>query len=930
MDRAGASSGAKFFERDLTELAREGRLPAPHGIEEDVAALQALIARGAQHVLLAGEPGVGKTARLHGLARRIALGPEAESLAGARVLEVSVRAFLSRAGKEEEIGDSWNALVERLEALSGLTIVALREASLALDPPLFGSLADSLRSSSLRFVLETDSRGAHGLLSAEGGLGELLHLVAVPEPSAERARAILGQVAADLETQLGLVIDPAACELTLRLAKKYLLVQHEPGRSVELLRSAVEEASAGKAECLGAEGVLTRFCAVSQLPRLLVDDAAPLDLAQTEAYFNERILGQPGAVRAVLRTLALLKAGLTDPRRPLGLFLCAGPTGVGKTHLARLLAEYVFGSAERLVRVNMADYAEDDDAPKLFGMAWHSAREHQRGQLTCRLEGKLFAVLLLDEFEKAHRSVHDRCLQLFDEGQFINAAGELVRCNNVLIIVTTNAGAEVYREGPLGFAVAPSDAELAAEADRRLAETFRHELLNRFDAICHFRPLGKVEIRRIAQREVGRVLEREGIRLRGLDVEVAPEVIDLLVDRGFSAQFGARFLQREIERTLTAPVAVEIVRRPLPPGSRIRVEASGGSVVVRSEPHVEREPRTAVATTRLGTVVGRRRLDRKSLLEEAHGLGERVARVAESLGRPALEQRRTELLALTQAPNFWDDPERAAQSLRSFQSVDRELQALDRMAQSCESARRLVGEAKGEGRLAAAARAVEHVAREIQLAEARVAAGGSTADEVILELAAAQENEEHRAWVAELAAMYQGWATHRGYEASALAEADHPPRLMLHLAGPGALGFLAGEEGIHRRHVNGRRMVVRVRLHPWPRSAGADGGLRAHGRSVRRRAGTHVERVTAEMRAFDEETGREVELVGGVSLDELRSLAFLVVRPGPADVEARHYFFGRGARVEDPRTGTSTPRLKDVLRGEIEPFIAGWLGRSGN
>ena len=404
MAKAGASSGAKFFERDLTELAREGRLPAPHGIDEDVLALQALIARGAQHVLLAGEPGVGKTARLHGLARRIALGPEGEPLAGARLLELSLRAFLSRAGKEEEIGESWNTLVERLEALPGVTIVALREASLGLRPHLFGSLSDSLRSSSLRFVLETYPSGAQGFLDVEGGLGDLLHLVTVLEPSAERARAILGQVAADLETQLGMVIDPAACDLTLRLAKKYLLAQHEPGRSVELLRGAVEAASAGKAECLGTEGVLARFCAVSQLPRFLVDDAVPLDLVETETYFNERILGQPEAVKAVLRTLALLKAGLTDPRRPLGLFLCAGPTGVGKTHLARLLAEYVFGSAERLVRVNMADYAEEDDDSQLFGATWQPVREHKRGQLTCLLEGKLFAVLLLDEFEKAHRS----------------------------------------------------------------------------------------------------------------------------------------------------------------------------------------------------------------------------------------------------------------------------------------------------------------------------------------------------------------------------------------------------------------------------------------------------------------------------------------------------------------------------------------------
>ena len=927
MAKAGAPKRGKPLERDLTELAREGRLPSIHGIDEEVAALGAILGRGAQHVLLSGEPGVGKTARIHALARRIALGSAGEGLDGARLLEISLRAFFSRAGKQEDVGEAWSALVERLEALGGVTLVALGEAPLVVNTVLFGPLADSLRSSTLRFVLEADPRGAHALLRGHGGLGDLVHTVAIPEPGPERSRTILGQVAAELESQRGLVIDPGACDLALRLAKKYLLAQFEPGRSIELLRGAVEEAAAAKAECLGTEGVLSRFCSVSQLPRFLVDDAVPLDLQETQAYFNERILGQPEAVKAVLRTLALLKAGLTDPRRPLGLFLCAGPTGVGKTHLARLLAEYVFGSSERLVRVNMADYAEENDDGVLFGMAWQGALDHQRGLLSRLLDGKLFAVLLLDEFEKAHSTVHDRCLQLFDEGRFINATGELVRCNNVLIIVTTNAGAEVYREPGLGFASTLTPAELLSEAERRLAEAFRHELLNRFDAVCHFAPLGRVEIRRIAQREVGRVLEREGIQVRGLDVEVSPEVIDLLVERGYSAQFGARFLQREIERTLTAPLAVEIVRRPLPPGSRIHVEVSGGSVVVRSEPRQEREDRTQVELSRLGAVVARRRLDRKSLLAEATDLAARARQVAESMERPALEQRREELLTRTQSPDFWDDPARAGEVLRGFQRADRELQALDRLTQSAESARRLVNEARGEGRLAAAARAVEHAAREVQLAEARVAAGGSTADEVMLDLAAAQENDEHRGWLAELAAMYRGWAAHRGFEATAVAEAGNPPRLLLHLAGPGAPGFLAGEEGVHRRHLNGRRATVRVRLHAWPHSVGPHSRLRSQGRPVKRRAGAHVERVTAEVHAFDEETGREVDLAGGVSLDELRALAFLAVRPGPGDVEARNYYFGRGARVEDPRTGTATPRLKDVLRGEIEPFIAGWLGR---
>jgi len=266
--------------------------------------------------------------------------------------------------------------------------------------------------------------------------------------------------------------------------------------------------------------------------------------------------------------------------------------------------------------------------------------------------------------------------------------------------------------------------------------------------------------------------------------------------------------------------------------------------------------------------------------------------------------------------------------LRLFQAVDRELQTLDRLTQGCESSRRLVAEARGEGRLASAARAVEQAAREVQLAEARVAAGGSTADEVVVDLSAPQDNDEHRTWLGDLAAMYRGWAAHRGYEATPLVESDRPPRVMLLLAGPGALGFLAGEEGTHRRHVNGKRTSARVRVHPWPLPPGGEARLNVQVRSVRRRAGTYVERITAEIRGFDEDSGREVHLVGSGTSEELQALALLVLRGAPAEAEARHYFFGRGARVEDPRTGAATPRLKDVLRGEIEPFIAGWLGRS--
>ncbi|HVE87597.1 MAG TPA: AAA family ATPase, partial [Myxococcales bacterium] len=629
-----------------------------------------------------------------------------------------------------------------------------------------------------------------------------------------------------------------------------------------------------------------------------------------------------------LRSVALLKAGLNDPRRPLGVFLFAGPTGVGKTHLAKLLAEYLFGSPDRLVRLNMADYPGEEDDAIPFGQPWADSLAKKRGDLTQLLDGKVFAVLLLDEFEKAHERVHDRFLQLFDEGQFVNAAGETVPCNNVLIVATSNAGAEVYREPPIGFSGSRSPREVLTEVDRRIADAFRPEFLNRFDAICHFQPLSRIEIRKIAHREVGRVLEREGIRARGLDVEVAPEVVDLLVERGYSPHFGARFLQREIEKTLTSALAVEIVKRPLPPGTPVRVEArGGGSVVASAEPARLREATAQLVLPTPGAGAVKRRLDRKSLLAEVENLVHRSSRIGVALGRPALESQRTRLLAASQAPDFWDDPTHAAAVLREYRGIDAHLSDLDRVARACAFARKLVRDAKGEQHLASAARAVEEVARDVQLLEARSAAGMSGGvDEVLMEIEAAADSPAAQGWVRELGFMYLGWAERRGYEELAVAEGSSPWRVLLRIGGPGVLGFLAGESGLHRRLEESARVGAYVRVRRWPRDVA--GGAETAGREVRRHPGFFVERLVAEASARDETTGRAVSLRGAADVGELKALAstLLGVPATPAG-EVRRYFFGRGARVEDPRTGVTTPRIKDVMRGELEPFIAAWVGR---
>ncbi|MBJ6760946.1 AAA family ATPase [Myxococcaceae bacterium JPH2] len=920
----------RLIDRDLTAQARDGKLPAAHGVDAAVTEVLALLTRGGKHPLLAGEAGVGKSALVQEVARRIAEGRVDAELTQARLVEVSVANILARS-TQRQAAESFEELLSHL-GRHPCPIVYIRDLPAALGGPLAPVAVRALRTGGLRFIFETEPKRVQELLRADEALAERLHLLPMHEPPLEKARWVVGRVAEELERELRLPIDPAACDMALRLSAKFLLAQRMPRKAIELLKETAAEAAGAARDHVGPEDVLTRFCAATRLPRFVVDDALPLDLEETERFFGERLLGQTDAVGAVLRSVALLKAGLNDPRRPLGVFLFAGPTGVGKTQLAKLLAEYLFGSADRLVRLNMADYPNDGDESVPFGAAWAPALETRRGELSALLDGKVFSVLLLDEFEKAARSVHDRFLQLFDEGTFVNGAGETVSCNNTLIVATSNVGAEVYREPGLGFSSPKRAEEQVHEVDRRIAEAFRPEFLNRFDALCHFRPLSKVDIRKIAQREVGRVLEREGIRARALDVEVTPEVVDLLVERGYSPQFGARYLQREIEKTLTAALAVEIARRPLPPGTPVRVEARvQGKVVAVAEPIPA--PREVTAQLLLPTAKAaavKRRLDRKSVLSEMDRMVGRARELATSSGRPELEVRRSALLAETQAPDLWDDPTHAAEVIRAFRAVEAQINELERLEAACLFARRLVREAKNEVQLASAAKQVEDVAREVQMAEAMHASGATARDnEALVDICASDSAEAQELWVQELASMYLGWAQRRGYEAMAVAEAEAPARVVVRIAGPGAFGFLSGEAGMHRRIEEEKRQRAYVRVHRGgPLEAEEEELLDLGGRPIKSHEGAYLQRVRTEVTARDESTGRVITLAGSSELDELKGIAARVVSgQGGSTEEVRRYYLGRGARVEDPRTGAGTPRVKDVLRGELDVFIAAWISR---
>jgi len=326
----------------------------------------------------------------------------------------------------------------------------------------------------------------------------------------------------------------------------------------------------------------------------------------------------------------------------------------------------------------------------------------------------------------------------------------------------------------------------------------------------------------------------------------------------------------------------------------------------------------------------KRRLDKKSLLFEMDRLVGKTRALAESAGRPELEARRAALLAETQAPNLWDDPTHAAEVIRAFRTVEAHINEQERLEAACLFARRLVREAKNEVQLASAARQVEDVAREVQMAEALHASGATTQDtEALVDICASDSVEAQDTWVQELATMYLGWAQRRGYEAVAVAEAEEPARVVVRIAGPGAYGFLAGEAGLHRRLEDEKRQRAYVRVHR--------GGsipleelelLEVQGRPMKSHEGAYLQRVRTEVTVKDESSGRVLTLTGAAEVEELKDIAARVVSgQGSNTDEARRYYVGRSPRVEDPRTGAGTPRVKDVLRGELDVFIAAWISR---
>jgi MoxR-like ATPase len=907
----------QWVERDLTAAARAGELRPAFEMGDVFDEIGELISAG-RHPIVVGEPGVGKTAAIHELLRRSVDGDG--PLANRQVLQISLRQRAAGLARPDLLRPEMQKLVEALLAADGRVVPFFRDVHLAYNydcEPLLVSLAQRLGGP---ILAEGERATLAAMIEGTPEIGERFVTVEIEEPDLARAGRILAAWAAD-QARAGQRFEPEALAEALSLTHRFLSRDRLPRKALDLL---AQVASLGGGARVGPAAVIDRFCRRDRVPRILVDPDAILDLDEVASAFRAQVLGQAEAVQAAMRMISLIKAGLSDARRPFGAFLFVGPTGVGKTHLAQCLASYLFGSGERMVRLNMADFESEQDAATLFGDPVHPLLPYRVGVLTRRLMGRPFAVVLFDELEKAHPKIHDRLLQLIDEGAFINGAGELVSCRSCILIATSNCGAELYRGHALGFTGAGDLESIDREVDRRLNATFRFEFLNRFDQVVHFHPLSRADIRTIARRELLALESRSGLARRGVRLEMDESVIDWLAVHGYDPFYGARVLRRALERHVAVAVADALVRARLQPGALLEVSVRGHEVVARVLPTAAPRPPREALTLPHGPGERVVSLDPAGLLAEA----QRVETAAQSL-LALLERRKAErsrILAALNDSRAWDAA--ARDRLDTYRDLDVTIAGEERLASPLRRLAALRAEAP-EGTTpatAALARAVEEAASALRQWEERLCDDGPRRLWVLLsDLDHTEAGEE---WLLDLLKIERQWLKRLGLavEVAAYEAVDKRlARVALHVEGPGALLYLSMEEGLHRLW-RPRGRPLRVQVARAPAGAASD---TLQVQTVRRRRGLLDLEITCRGRLEHPDTGNVMEWLGadpatlGSFLGDLaHSQRTLQDAPAVARIYGED-----GCGAFDPRTGSRVPRMKDVRTARLDALLEAWRRR---
>jgi len=587
------------FGRDITRLAKEGKLEPVIGRRNEILQLVRTLSRKTKNnPLLVGDAGVGKTAIVEGLALRIAEGKLTVSLRDKRIVELSLASIVAgtkyRGEFEERVVRIVNECKEHPEVIIFLdeihTLVAAGAAEGGMDAS--NILKPALARGEIRCIGATTITEYRKHIEKDPALERRFLPIMVSEPSVEDTLEILSKLRERYEEYHQVKIADSAVQAAVWLSVKYVPDRHLPDKALDALDEAcsgvnipflsmygekeAQITGTGEVTAENVAEVISRWTGIPVNQLTLEERERLLHMAD---MIKKRIVGQDEAVGKVAETVKMARSGLKDPRRPTGVFLFLGPTGVGKTELAKATAEFLFGSDNEMIRLDMSEFTEKQSVSLLIGAPPGYVGYEEEGELTGRLRRKPYSVVLLDEIEKAHPEILDLFLQVFGEGRLTDAKGHTVDAKNAIFIMTSNIGTELYKREPMGFKglAAKGGQDIKVEILAQLKKTFRPEFLNRLDEVILFRPLEPQDLSGIADNLLASLRKR--LEEKGITFDVEREALDLVCREGYDPTNGARPLARAIERLITKPLSEKILAGEFATGDKGSVMIRNGKIV---------------------------------------------------------------------------------------------------------------------------------------------------------------------------------------------------------------------------------------------------------------------------------------------------------------------------------------------------------------
>ena len=642
---------------DLTAAARAGKLDPVIGRQKEIErVIQILSRRTKNNPALIGEPGVGKTAIVEGLAQRIAAGDVPETLMGKRLLTLDIGSLVAGTKYRGEFEERLKKIVEEVKNSGNCilfidelhTLVGAGAAEGAVDAA--NILKPSLARGELQTIGATTLDEYRKYIERDAALERRFQPVLVEEPTVEDTIEILRGIKERYEQHHKLEISDEAIKAAAELAARYVPDRFLPDKAIDLvdeaasrvrlqraaappslrdvmrglesvqnekeaaisaqqyelaaeyrdkeakLRAELERLERGWQQSQSAEKPVVTAEDIAHvvsmwtgIPVMRIAEEESVRLLKMEEALRARVKGQDEPISIVAKAVRRARAGLKDPRRPIGSFIFLGPTGVGKTELVRALAEFMFGSEDAMIKIDMSEFMERHSVARLVGAPPGYIGYEEGGQLTEAVRRKSYSVILLDEIEKAHPEVFNILLQILDEGRLTDAKGRKVDFRNTIITMTSNVGAElIKRYNTLGFAKKETEqtqeeqyAKMKEQVLSEMRKLFRPEFLNRIDAVVVFRQLGRPQIREIVDLMLARTQQQ--LTEQRLTLEVTEAAKEFLVDKGFDPVYGARPMRRTIQNLIEDPLAEGLLHGRFQPGDTVVVDRQGDDLVLTAK-----------------------------------------------------------------------------------------------------------------------------------------------------------------------------------------------------------------------------------------------------------------------------------------------------------------------------------------------------------